>query len=262
MKVLLRSYEKEPFVWKEAERDLNNNFVVDGKVFKETDIVSVAEMDKNKFVKCANCGSIIPNNSRAIKAHRNISCDWKNCLKCKNLRITTQTEKSKNFIKNENGNFDMTARSVVSLRCGAAWNGKDILNDAARTDCRFAGCKNAQMLPIDDFFSKNPDAFDDMITVDKIVKNGYTQTWKSGDYTGYELKARNRIYAYVNKFNIVEKFQIVYRYNDDTVVYSKKLDKIFSINNSNNGKYKEPHIWNMPDESLENVRKKIASLYN
>lgn len=260
MKILLRSYEKEPFVWKEAERDSNNNFVIDGKVFKETDIVSVAEMDKNKFVKCANCGSIIPNNSRAIKAHRNISCDWKNCLKCKYVRIKTQAEKSKGFIRNENGNFDMTVRSVVSLQCGNLWNGKDILNDDARTGCHFAGCKNAKMLPSDDFFSKNPDAFDDMITVDKIVKNGYTQMWKSGDYTCYELKARNRIYAYVNKFNIVEKFTIQYRYYNDTVVYSKKLDEIFSLNG--NGKYAKPIIYGMPDESLENVRKKIASLYN
>ena len=260
MKVLLRSYENEPFVWKEAERNFNNDFVVDGKFVSETSIISVAEMDKNKFVKCENCGSIISNNSRAIKEHRNISCDWKNCLKCKYLRIKTQAEKSKGFIRNENGNFDMTVRSVVSLQCGNLWNGKDILNDDARTGCHFAGCKNAKMLPADDFFSKNPDAFDDMITVDKIVKNGYTQMWKSGDYACYELKARNRIYAYVNKFNIVEKFRIQYRYNDDTVVYSKKLDEIFSINR--NGKYAKPNIWGMPDESLENVRKKIASLYN
>ena len=101
MKVLLRSYENEPFVWKEAERNFNNDFVVDGKVVGETSIISVAEMDKNKFVKCANCGSIISNNSRAIKEHRNISCDWKNCLKCKYLRIKTQAEKSKGFIRNE-----------------------------------------------------------------------------------------------------------------------------------------------------------------
>ena len=55
-------------------------------------------------------------------------------------------------------------------------------------------------------------------------------------------------------------FEIQYRYYGDTVVYSKKLDEIFSLNR--NGKYAKAIVYGMPDESLENVRKKIASLYN
>lgn len=263
MKVLLREYAGEQYVWVDATKDMNNNFVVDGKQINETQIVSVSDYSTGKFVKCSSCGASIPNNKRAIEAHKNMSCDWHNCLNCKLLRIVDANIQSRKFVLQEDGRFHMSAKESVSLKCSNTYySGYDITSEKARNSCRFAGCKDAKMVAPEDFFSKNPDAFDDLITIDKVIKNGYTETYETygGDYTKYVLKAKNRIIAYVNKLNIVDHFQIYYRNDSREVVYSKKLDKLFNMGRYSST-YEKPNIWNMPDESMERVKAKIASLY-
>ena len=101
-----------------------------------------------------------------------------------------------------------------------------------------------------------------MITVDKVLDNGFTKREEcaSRGKVEYKLKARNNITAVVNKLNIVDCFVIDYRNHRITVVYSKKYDKLFAISSE---KYTEvKSIWFMPDTTFANIKAKIASLYN
>lgn len=118
------------------------------------------------------------------------------------------------------------------------------------------------MKAIEDVFTKYPNVFDDMITVDKVLDNGFTERkeYASRGQVEYKLKARNNITAVVNKLNIVDCFVIDYRTHRITVLYSKKYDKLFAMSS---GAYTEVKgIWFMPDTTFANIKEKIASLYN
>lgn len=261
MKVLLREYAGEQYVWMDAEKNDKNKFVVNGNTISETKIVSVSDYKAGKFVTCANCGAIIPNNKKAIEAHKNMSCDWHNCLNCSLLKIDRVELHNRKFLLQEDGTFNMSAKESVKLRCGNRYSDNEITSERMRKECRFAFCKNADMVVPNDFFAQNPGAFDDLITVDKIIECGYSKTYRGNDYTEYKLKAKNTITAFVNKLNIVDHFRISYRHDFCDVVYSKKLDQLFDIGYYQNGEYKKPTIWSMPTTSMENIKQKIASLY-
>lgn len=262
MKVLMRSFENKPYVWKEATRSEDGAYIVNGKRVEETSIVSVADMEKTKYVKCSNCGGIIPNRKRAIEAHKNISCSWKSCLSCRNLAEKNIKSKNNSYKLNDDGTFSRTDKANVTLCCNCSYYHRyDIMSDEARKSCRYAGCKNATFVPVNGFFDKHPDAFDDMITVDKIIDAGFTTKYSLRDGSvNYQLKAKNTIVAKVNAMNIVECFGISYRNDNCTVVYSKALNKLFTFSNVT---YQEfTGLWHMPASTVENIKKKISSLYN
>lgn len=262
MKVLMRRFEEKPYVWKEATRSEDGAYIVNGKRVEETSIVSVADMGKTKYVKCSNCGEIIPNRKRAIEAHKNISCSWKSCLSCRNLSEKNIKSENKSYKLNDDGTFSRTDKANVTLWCNCSYYHRyDIMLNEARKSCRYAGCKNATFVPVNGFFDKHPDAFDDMITVDRIIDAGFTTKYSLRDGSvNYQLKAKNTIVAKVNAMNIVEYFAISYRNDSCTVVYSKALNKLFTFGN---GTYQEfTGLWHMPASTVENIKKKISSLYN
>ena len=261
MKVLMRNLRGNPYVWVEATRAENGNYIVDGNKVDETSIVSVVDAEKVKYVKCSNCGAIIPNRKKAIEAHKNVSCDWKSCLSCSHLREKNVKSKNERYVLNDDGTFRRTAKANVTLCCNCSYyRSYDIMSPEARERCRYAGCKNATFIPIKGFFDEHPDAFDDIITVDKIIDAGFTRQWNGGSCTNYQLKARNTIVAKVNAMNVVESFNNNYRNDNCTVVYSKALNKLFTFSN---GTYQEfTGLWHMPASTVENIKKKISSLYN
>ena len=262
MKVLMRSFENKPYVWKEATRSKDGAYIVNGKQVEETSIVSVADMEKTKYVKCSNCGEIIPNRKRAIEAHKNISCSWKSCLSCRNLAEKNIKSKNNSYKLNDDGTFSRTDKANVTLCCNCSYYHRyNIMSDEARKSCRYAECKNATFVPVNGFFDKHPDAFDDMITVDKIIDAGFTKKYSWGDGSvSYQLKAKNTIAAKVNAMNIVECFGISYRNDNCTVVYSKALNKLFTFSNRTYDEF--TGLWHMPASTVENIKKKISSLYN
>ena len=75
----------------------------------------------------------------------------------------------------------------------------------------------------------------------------------------YRLKGRNNIFACVNKTSIVERFIISYRYDSWDIVYSKQLDKLFSMNGN---KYVEWNPIDVNDATKDYIKNKIAALYN
>ena len=171
MKVLLRSYKGEQYVWKKAEMKNTFQFTLeDGRDVNQTQIVSISRDNRKRFVMCSACCQIL--------------------------------------------------------------------------------------------FTKYPGVFDDMITVDKILDNGFTEriNYPSRGLVEYKLKGKNNITAVVNRLNIVDYFEISYRNYTIDVVYSKKYEMMFSISS---GMYREFN-WSqcIPDKTLKSIKEKIASLYN
>lgn len=263
MRVLLRNYNGEQYVWKKAEvKDATKLILEDGKDVFQVGIVSISRDNRKKFVKCSACGEIIRNTPEAINEHKLKGTTSATCFGCKYMREIRSKQLSVKYTLQEDGSYAANVKKSLNLVCSATWNTPDINSENAREYCKFKQCATAEMKAIEDVFTKYPGAFDDMITVDKVLDNGFTERKErtSKGEVEYKLKARNNIIAVVNKLNIVDRFVIDYRNHRITVAYSKKYDKLFAINN---GTYTEvKSIWFMPDTTFANIKAKIASLYN
>ena len=53
MKVLLREFGNEQYVWKNVKIDSDTSFIVDGKRVLQTNVVSVFRDNRTNFVKCS-----------------------------------------------------------------------------------------------------------------------------------------------------------------------------------------------------------------
>lgn len=263
MKVLLRSYNGEQYVWKKAEVKNTNHFTLeDGSTVAQTDIVSISRDNRKKFVRCSACGAIIRNTPEEIKEHSLRSTTSATCFGCQYMRECNSKQLSVKYTLQEDGSYVASVKKNLKLACAVGWNRVDINSQDARNGCKFRLCATAEMQSINDVFTKYPGVFDDMITIDKVLDNGFTERreYTNGNVVEYKLKARNHIIAVVNKLNIVDRFVIDYRGHTISVMYSKKYNKLFGISN---GKYIELNgVWFMPDNTFTNIKTKIASLYN
>ena len=69
MKVLLREFGNEQYVWENAEIDSDTSFIVDGERVLQTNVVSVFRDNRTNFVKCSMCGAILKNVPEVIAPH-------------------------------------------------------------------------------------------------------------------------------------------------------------------------------------------------
>ena len=263
MRILLRNYNGEQYVWKKAEMKGATKFALeDGGEVRQADIVSISRDNRKKFVKCSACGEIIRNTPEAIKEHRDRASTSATCFGCKYMREMGSKQLSVKYTLQEDGSYSANVKKSLNLVCTATWNNPDINSQGARDVCRWKQCATSEMKAIEDVFTKYPCVFDDMITVDKVLDNGFTkrEEYDMRNEVHYKLKARNNITAVVNKLNIVDKFIIDYRSRLYNVIYSKKYNKLFTMSN---GTYSVcDSIWCIPDTTFENIKAKIASLYN
>lgn len=263
MKILLRNYNGEQYVWKKAEvKDAATFTLEDGGTANQTNIVSISRDNRKKFVRCSACGEIVRNTPEAIKKHTDRASTSATCFGCPYLREGGGKQLSAKYTLQEDGSYIVNTKKSTKLVCKISYRYYDINSPEAREYCGFKQCATAEMKSIEDVFTKYPGVFDDMITVDKVLDNGFTErreyTSRSAVY--YKLKARNNITAVVNKLNIVDYFVIDYRGHQISVMYSKKYNKLFD---TTNGVYRElKSIWFMPDTTFANIKAKIASLYN
>lgn len=263
MRILLRNYDGEQYVWKKAEVKSATKFTLeDGCDVSQAEIVSISRDNRKKFVKCSACGEIIRNTQEAINEHKLKGTTSATCFGCKYMREMGSKQLSVKYTLQEDGSYSANVKKSLNLVCTATWSTPDINSENARRYCKFKQCATAEMKAIEDVFTKYPNVFDDIITVDKVLDNGFTERkeYTSRGQVEYKLKARNNITAVVNKLNIVDCFVIDYRSHRITVLYSKKYDKLFAMSS---GTYTEVKgIWFMPDTTFANIKEKIASLYN
>ena len=263
MKVLLRNYFGENYVWKDAEY-IEYKFVIDGYEIEETDVISIKDDDREEYVQCGYCGQVFKKDSPELEAHKNRWKSLSTCLDCTNLSTNREENKGNTYNPLPNGRYERVHTDVVRLCCRYAnyWNPAAITPDCDRKFCKYKKCADIETLEYKDIFAQHPGVFDDIATVDKILEVGYKGTTDSGWYgysMDYFLKGRNDIRAVVNDIGIVDFFIISYDGHNWKVVYSKKLDKLFDISSY---RYIEWYPPNLKASVKEYIKQKISELYN
>ena len=258
MKILIGNYGGEIYTWKDAVYD-GRSFFVEKNPIIETEIISVHDDARVNMVKCSNCGEVFKADSPELEAHRHLAENSDSCLKCEVMRCNDGRIIFKEFDKTEDGKYIRTTKSIVTPKCCHGWNYINIDSIEARRNCKYRRCAIAEMVPFTDFFISYPEAFGDLITVDKIIEKGYKEKEIRTGISEYTLKARNNIKAIVNGLGIVDYFYVKYYSNGFKLRYSKKYDKLFWMHN---GHYNEFEYYSIPSNTREYIKKTIAKLYN
>lgn len=227
LRVLLRNDYK----WHNACWDGQSKLLSVGKNrLNTTDIISIENDPRTKYVQCSMCNSIIRNTKKAIADHTQLGSSSKACLQCKYVRFDDTTTLKESIVKNEDGTYTKVNKTVGTLKCGNAWGKPAIDSNDARKCCIYRRCSADTIAPVDDFFSKYPGAFDDMATIDAIDMNKWDVYCKHyNDYIELSWKGRYHISIYTTNLGIIDVMQCYYRNKSYRIVYSKKYDKMFAL---------------------------------
>jgi hypothetical protein len=233
MKVLLREYNGQYYVWKDATYSPNGYYVLadNGDEVFEFQLLAVADDDRIGYVRCAYCGAYVKNDAESIERHYAEMEAKKDCLTCSNLRTyDDKVNVSKTFSENDDGTYNITEVYRASLGCKISRYSTDLLNsESAKRNCKFKQCRRQGMREIGDTFVKYPGMFEKQITLDMLkAKNFKFERYINGYYE-YDLKMRGTVKANVNAMGIVEHFTLcksgwTYRF-----YYSDKYKKIFFL---------------------------------
>ena len=227
LRVLLRSDYK----WRDAHWDGQTKFLsINRNRITTSEIIAIENDPRTKYVQCTKCGSIIKNTKKAINEHAKWGSNSKVCLVCKNLRHSNETELKETLIKNDDGTYTRTKKTVCSLVCGNSWGQPDIESVSARSACMYRRCSANTLGPIEDFFIKYPGAFDDMATVDNLDMSKWEVYCKHyNDWIEFNWKGRSNISVFITNLGIIDKITCHYRNKSYQIVYSKKYDKMFAL---------------------------------
>lgn len=259
MKILLRRWGNEYYVWKDATYT-SNGFVYDGEVIYTTNILAIKDDNRKDSVMCAHCGKIIKNDPESIEAHFAEQEAGRDCFKCGSLRKYNVKTTKADYIKNADGQFTVTETYSADLKCGQQWYGGPSIDDErVKKICIYYRCRNVGVKPIKDIFTQYPDPFDKNVTVDMLLAKKFAHDGYTCGHFEYDLKCRNTVKACVNEVGIVDHFVIKHRGYRWNAFYSAKYDKLFF---SINGRDYEDCIPNALSETKYNQAKaKISALY-
>lgn len=233
MKILLREYKDQQYVWVTAKYD-GYKFIVDGRKQYETNIVSVINDNRKNYVKCSSCGKMFPKNGKKFAKHKEEARTINPCLTCTRMIAQTRQNSTTKYVINDDGTFTKKTEETVDLFCnGRFWSTPKCNSEEAIINCNLRQCETAKGEEIHDTFTDLPGIFDDIITVDKILDNGYEQiNWQDNCVAEYSINSSIGLRAYVNRLGIVDKFYIdTYDYGG-YVWYSKKYDEFFTYSGS------------------------------
>lgn len=260
MKILLREYNDQQYVWVTAKYD-GYKFIVNGRKQYETNIVSVINDNRKNYVKCSSCGKMFPKKGKKFAKHKEESRTINPCLTCRKMRATERTEITTKYVINDDGTFTKKTETIVDLVCnGHFWSIPNCNSEEAINGCRLRQCETAKGEEIHDTFTDFPGIFDDIITVDKILDNGYEQiNWSDNYITEYAINFSIGLLAHVNRLGIVDKFHInTYEYGG-YVWYSKKYDEFFTYSGDDTYTVWIPNGLNKEDEL--GIKAYIRKLY-
>ena len=225
LRVLLRS----DYCWHDAIWDgQTSRLSIRGNRLSSAEIISVENDPRTKYVQCTMCGSIIKNTKKALEKHGQLSQSSESCLTCKYLRFSNETNLKEQLIKNDDGTYTRTKKTVCSLVCGNSYNNPLIESERARGVCAYRRCSASTVNAVDDFFIKYPGAFDDMATVDALDMSKWQVEYKHLDNgVDFKWKGRYNLCVHTTSLGIIDYFNSNYRNNTYKLVYSKKYDKMF-----------------------------------
>lgn len=259
MKILVKDSQNN-LKWEEAIYKGGIFYRTDeGYRYGEANIYAVKDDNRNKTVICSGCGAEIRNTPSAIKAHKNMINKPNKCFECDHLIHRSEKVLSQKYVLNEDGTYNESTKRTVTLSCGNGWRYPDINSDAARDACKYKRCENATFKKIEDFWTKYPNAFEEFITIDRIIDAGYKKMYKSTNEISFELKGRANLVANVNNQGLCFEFVLRHRSHRYTLRYSKKYDKVWF---EQYGSFKELSKLDIAEDTEKAILNKMRTLYN
>lgn len=259
MKILLRDYCGMPYVWMKAKYN-NGNFCVNGEVVYESNIVSIINDNRKKYIQCSCCRQVFRRGDHRFEIHKRDAERPEICFNCPHLCINTTNHVKERLIANPDGSFTRKFEDEVTLLCTKDWLNYDITSNGAIRNCIKRQCETATEMEINDFFTQYTGAFDDIITVDTLLDQGHDVVLnRTSSVLYYDLidVPEYCIVAIINKIGIIDAFVVYHKGDSYTVFYSKKYDKLFYGNNE----YSVFCPPNMTDETVSEIKEHIAKLY-
>ena len=261
MKILLREYGRERYVWKSAKYN-KGYFCVDGEDQPQHNIVSIDNDNRKKYAQCSCCGQIFRKGDlHKFQEHKENAIKPETCFGCPHLYVDGSCVKRKKYTVNFDGTFSEMLEREVSLKCSrtGSWAYYDINDSRTINYCKRRQCGDAKLEEINDFFTKYPGVFDDIITIDKLLDAGY-DVGTLADYGVTQIIAEEIEYviqAEVNRIGIVDCFNIYYDDDWYRVYYSRRYDNLFWYHRE----YKEWLHPLMSTELKNEIKEHIAKLY-
>ena len=230
----------------------------ESKHYDQNDIFAIKDDDRNKTVVCAACGKEVKNTPASIKAHRNMINNPNKCFDCGDLRTRDAKTTSQKYVLNDDGTYNDTTKRVVRLVCGNGWRYPDINSDDAKSVCKYSRCENTTFKSIEDFWTKHPGAFDEFITIDRLIDAGYKSVWKTGNEVIFEIKCRSNLKAVVNNQGLCIFFELRHRHQFYTLRYSKMYDKAWVVNSYS---FKDLNRLDIGETTINSIMNKLRNLY-
>lgn len=265
MKAFLRYWEDKQYIWKDVDYN-NGSFTLanTGEFIGKTQIISIKDDNRNKFIRCSVCGKEFLKDSEEWLQHITKVNDTSKCFDCRYLREKNTGVARATYTLNNEGRYEATKTYSTSLVCGNNYNSIDIGSQSARDHCCYNRCVGAEPSTVIDVFTEYPGLFDDMATIKAVLKCGYKEISTVQGDTAFRLKGKNNIFAVMNDQQIVDHFRVTFRSNFWDVYYSSRYHKYFTTKYAGNGNYdyiEWPKPYQLSDETFEYIRAKIASLY-
>ena len=220
-------------------------------------IYAVKDDNRSKTVICSYCGKEVSNSPSAIKSHRNMVHKSNKCFDCYYLKHINEKVLSQKYVLNEDGTYFESTKRNVKLVCNHEYRKYDINTEDAKRVCKYRGCENAEFYRIKDFLTEYPDAFDEFITIDRIIDSGYKEMYKYNDHITFHLKGKTRIAASVNNQGICFSFRLDYQRNSYVLRYSKKYDRVWVFD----GTVRELEHYGISNGTKEAILKTLRKLY-
>jgi hypothetical protein len=247
-------------VWTESIYKNGSFYSADGRTsYYISRIYAVKDDNRNKTVICSACGKEVHNTPSAIKTHRNMVNKSNKCFECNYLKHKNSTTLSHKYVLNEDGTYTESTKNKLELKCGMKWSAYDINSEDAKQNCRYAACQNATFKRIEDFWTQYPNAFDEFITVDRIIDTGYKNMCRYSDGVSFTLKGKANLVANTNNQGVCYQFTLRHYRRSYILRYSKKYDKVW-IDEYN--RFKDLSSLRLSAEKEEAVISKIRALYN
>lgn len=262
MKILLREHCGEQYVWKTAKYN-NGYFHVYGEPINQTSIVSIINDNRKNYTQCSCCGQVFRRGDNRFQAHKENAIKPETCFDCSHMVVDNEITKKAKFEMDAFGNFTRKLEQDVYLTCSKSgiWSYDSITSNSAIHRCKKRQCADAEEIEISDFFIKNPGVFDDIITIDSLLDNGYDVSINdryAADSEDIEYDEEYTIGVIFNRLGIVDKFYVYYEGDRYYIYYSKRYDELFT------SKSEGYAIWNvlgMPTEMRNEIKAKIVKLY-
>lgn len=262
MKILLRNFNGEQYVWKTAKYN-RNKFWVSGTEIRMDNIVSIINDNRKKYVQCSSCGQVFRKGDPRFEVHKANAAKPETCFDCPHLVVDGLCNKKRKYTVNENGEYVESLERTVLLRCSkvSSWSYQDINSSSAISRCKKRNCCDAEAFEITDFFTQHPGAFDDIITVDQLYDKGYEITLNHNSDSDPEIEWGDAytIYVIINRLGIVDHFCIWHDGDNYDIHYSKRYNELY-VGTKND--YEVWYPFYMNDETREEIKTKIANIYN